>query len=73
MRSAEDSALAEISKHAIKQTHAYIERIHDLLETLSMDEDAKHLIDDELMDRHYQVRFTFDDLLEKTSNKSEVY
>lgn len=63
----------KIAKHAIKQTHAYIERIHDLLDTLSLDEDAKHLIDDELLDRHYQVRYLFDDLLEKVSNKSEVY
>ena len=65
--------MVEISKRDVRSIHSYVERIQDLLEQMSMDEDAKHFIDDDLMDRHYQVRDLTERMLEKVSDRGEIY
>ena len=63
----------DISKRDIKQLHSYVERMHTLLDDLSMDEDAKHFIDDELLDRHYQIRDLAETMFESIKSKGELY
>jgi hypothetical protein len=63
----------QITRREIKLFHAYMETMHDLLDQMSMDDDAKHFIDDDLLDSHYAVRSIAQDLLDKTMNKAEIY
>ncbi len=57
----------KVTRQQIRLLVQYVKSVEELIETLGTDDDTKHLINSDIEDEHFQVRYIVDDL-EKEAN-----
>lgn len=55
----------QLTKHQIHQLSDYVEEVGQLLEELSLDDEATHFINETIEDSHFQLRYIVEELLKR--------